>query len=117
MAAETQQVEILVTANTQQARTELDKLKGTTEPASTALQKQGDAAGNGTQTLVNFNRVVQDAPYGLMGIANNIDPLVTSFNALRAETGSVGGALKLLGSSLMGPAGFISIISIATSIS
>ena len=115
MAAETQQVEILVTANTQQARTELDKLKGTTEQASTALQKQGDAAGKGTQTLVNFNRVVQDAPYGLMGIANNIDPLVTSFNALRAETGSVGGALKLLGSSLMGPAGFISIISIATS--
>jgi hypothetical protein len=58
---------------------------------------------------------VQDAPFGLIGIANNIDPLVSSFGQLKRETGSTGAAFKALFSSLAGPAGIAIAVSAVTS--
>jgi len=55
--------------------------------------------------LTNLGRVAQDAPFGFIGIQNNLNPLLESFQRLRAETGSNGAAFKALTSSLMGPAG------------
>ena len=40
-----------------------------------------------------------------MGIANNLNPLLESFQRLSKETGSAGGALKSMVGGLMGPAG------------
>jgi len=60
--------------------------------------------------------VVQDAPFGLIGIANNIDPLITSFNQLKATTGTTGGALKALVGQLAGPAGIALAVSTVTSL-
>jgi hypothetical protein len=57
------------------------------------------------QSLTNLSRVAQDAPYGFIGIANNINPLLESFQRLKASTGTTGGALKALGSSLIGGGG------------
>lgn len=64
-------------------------------------------AGNATNALTNLNRVIQDAPFGIIGIANNIDPLIQSFQSLSKSTGGVGGALKALGASLLGPGGVL----------
>lgn len=58
-----------------------------------------------TTALMNLNRVVQDAPYGFIGIANNLDPLLESFGRLKMQTGSAGAALKAMAGSLAGPAG------------
>ena len=55
--------------------------------------------------LTNLGRVAQDAPFGFIGIQNNLNPLLESFQRLKAESGSTGGALKALGQSLIGPAG------------
>lgn len=68
-----------------------------------------------TFTLNNFNRVVQDAPFGIRGIANNIDPLVESFIKLRQQTGSTRGALGGLVTALTGPAGILFAVSSVTS--
>jgi hypothetical protein len=57
--------------------------------------------------FANFGRIVQDAPFGLLGISNNIDPLLNSFAALRKETGGTGLALRAMGAQLLGPAGLI----------
>jgi hypothetical protein len=65
--------------------------------------------------LTNFGRVIQDAPFGILGIANNIDPLISSFQNLKKETGSTGGALKALVSGLTGPAGIAIAVSAITS--
>ncbi|HLF66642.1 MAG TPA: hypothetical protein VI522_03415, partial [Gammaproteobacteria bacterium] len=57
-----------------------------------------------------------DAPFGFIGIQNNLNPLLESFGRLKAETGSTGAALKALGSSLIGPAGLgiaLSVVSAA----
>jgi hypothetical protein len=80
------------------------------------LRTLPNATGQATSTLTNFSRVVQDAPFGIIGIANNIDPLVTSFQQLKSTTGSTGGALKALIGQLAGPAGVALAISTVTSL-
>ena len=55
--------------------------------------------------LTNLGRVAQDAPFGFIGIQNNLNPLLESFARLKQETGGTGSALKALGQSLIGPAG------------
>ena len=109
-----EEIEIIVTA------TGFDKvssgLKNTTDAlktTATEAKKTGDAlrtnlnngAAQAGQSITNLSRIAQDAPFGFIGIANNINPLVESFGRLKAETGSTGGALKALVAGLSGPAG------------
>lgn len=77
--------------------------------------KVAKSSGRATQSLINFNRVVQDAPYGIIGVANNIDPLIESFGRLKTSAGGIGGAFKALGSALIGPAGILLAVSAITS--
>lgn len=107
----------------QKLEKELDRAKlgaegaaRSTDNASKALGKLPNVTGQATSTLTNFSRVVQDAPFGLIGIANNIDPLITSFNQLKATTGTTGGAFKALLGQLAGPAGFALAVSTVTSL-
>jgi len=83
---------------------------------SASLNKLNTGVKGTNTTLTNFGRVIQDAPFGIIGIANNIDPLISSFQNLKKETGSTGGALKALASGLAGPAGIAIAISAVTSV-
>lgn len=60
---------------------------------------------NGTQALTDFSRVVQDAPFGLIGIGNNITQLADSFGRLKQTEGGAKAAFSALIGSLTGPAG------------
>ena len=70
-----------------------------------SLSKLPGSSNQATQSLINLSRVAQDAPYGFIGIANNINPLLESFQRLKASTGTTGGAMQALKSALIGPAG------------
>ena len=94
----------------------LAKFQRANELANQSLGKIGNGSGQATQSLVNFGRVVQDAPFGIIGIANNIDPLLNSFQQLKASTGSSALAFKALGSALIGPAGIAVAVSAITSL-
>jgi hypothetical protein len=94
----------------------LEAINKAAAQTSAELPKLTKATGQGTQTLINFGRVVQDAPFGIIGIANNIDPLIQSFTSLKASTGSAGAAFKALAGSLIGPAGIALAISTVTSL-
>jgi hypothetical protein len=76
-----------------------------TNSAVKSLTQINQASGKAQYALTNLSRVASDAPFGFIAIQNNLDPLLSSFGQLQKETGSVGGALKALGSSLAGPAG------------
>ncbi len=69
------------------------------------MQTFGNVSGQATNALSNLSRVAQDAPYGFIGIANNLNPLLESFQRLKVDAGSTSGALKAMGAGLMGPAG------------
>ena len=92
------ELKIKIGAETQGAEAGINKV-------SQALGKMKPAANQANFALTNLSRVAQDAPFGFIGIANNLDPLLNSFQQLKNQTGSVGGALKALGAGLLGPAG------------
>jgi len=116
-------LKIKIGADVQSAVTSLNTLNAslnkTTETAAnvgtSGMKSLTNETGKANIALVNFGRVVQDAPFGLIGIANNIDPLITSFQSLKRETGSSGAAFKALAASLSGPAGIAIAISAVTS--
>ena len=105
--ADVRDIQMNFTANTSQAEQAIQRLKGSTDQAAASMDKTKTSSGGATNALTNFNRIVQDAPFGIMGIANNIDPMVQSFQKLKAETGSTGGALKAMTSVLSGPMGML----------
>lgn len=69
------------------------------------LQGVAPGAGQAAQSLTNLGRIAQDAPFGFIGIQNNIGPLVDSFGYLTTATKNAGGPLKALSGALIGPAG------------
>lgn len=92
------------TANTQQF------VNKTTQSLS-GLKTGSNEAG---QALTNLGRVAQDAPFGFVGIANNLNPLLESFQRLKTTSGSAGGALKALAGSLIGGGGIGVALSLIT---
>lgn len=88
-----------------------EKLDKVAKGAENVDNKMAKVAGKNTNSaglaLQNVNRVIQDAPYGFMGIANNIDPLLASYQKLKIETGSTSGAFKALAGTLGGPMGVL----------
>lgn len=86
----------------QQAVSELPKA---VKSANEQIKQVPKGSAQASSALTNLGRVAQDAPFGFIGIQNNIGPLIDSFGYLQKSTGSTGAALKALGSSLVGPAG------------
>lgn len=90
-----------------------DAGKGT-DTLTDKFKKLPQSANGAAVAMVNLNRVVQDAPFGFIGIANNLDQLFQSFQQLQANTKNSGGAIKALRDSLSGPAGLALGFSVVT---
>jgi len=82
---------------------------------SAAQNKNSKATANGANTLTQFSRIAQDAPYGIIGIGNNLTATAESFGYLAKSSGGAGNALKAVGASLLGPGGLILAFSVVTS--
>jgi hypothetical protein len=86
----------------------------------TGLKQQasqlGKPIGDASQSLINFSRIAQDAPYGIMGIANNLNPMVESFQRLAKTEGGTKKALEAMISGLAGPAGIGVAIGVVSSL-
>jgi hypothetical protein len=98
-----------ITANNKNAIAGLKQTDVALQQVATTSLKTGQTVAKGSNqaafALTNLGRVAQDAPFGFIGIQNNLNPLLESFQRLKSESGSTGGALKALAGSLMGPAG------------
>jgi hypothetical protein len=94
----------------------IKRLSPNLRSASTAMGGFSKSTGQADQTLLNFSRVLQDAPYGIMGVANNLNPLSEAFGRLRQSTGSTGAALKAMVGSIMGSGGIGLAIGAASSL-
>lgn len=105
-----------VDKNIKSVKTELSSLKTTLKDTGNAVS--GDftkKVASGSNALTQFGRIAQDAPFGIMGIGNNITATAESFGYLVKETGSAGGALKAVASSIMGTGGILLAVSLVTS--
>jgi len=73
------------------------------------------SAKKGRTALTNLNLVVQDLPFGFIGIQNNLPGLISSFGRLSEETKDSGGAFKALVEQLKGPGGTFLAFTVVTS--
>jgi uncharacterized protein YoxC len=103
MAQET--LKITITADNKEAVANINQTITATNNLGNAMRQIPQSSGAATNALTNLSRVAQDAPYGFIGIANNLNPLLESFQRLQKETGSSANALKAMAGGLMGPAG------------
>lgn len=110
-------------ATTVESFNRLNRAIDATKARITALSQAGNGlraikggVNEATHSLNSLGRVVQDAPFGFIGISNNINPLLESFQRLKASTGTTGSAIKALGSSLLGAGGLGFAVSAATSL-
>lgn len=104
-----------INAQIKDAKANLNSLKTTVKDTGAQIGGQfTKQVGNGSNTLTQFSRIAQDAPFGIIGIGNNITATAESFSYLKAQTGSTGGALKALASSLAGTGGILLGVSLLT---
>jgi hypothetical protein len=100
---------------TEKAGKGLNKLGQQAEKTAISTNKLTRATGNGSNTLMQFSRIAQDAPFGIMGIGNNITATAESFSYLSKSSGGAGAALKSVASSMMGVGGILLAVSLVTS--
>ena len=101
------QLQINIGADTRSLEQGLQRATTVVENFDKSVKQTTASSGRATLALTNLGRVASDAPFGFIAIANNIEPLIQSFQSVRKESGSVGGALKALGGSLAGPGGLL----------
>jgi hypothetical protein len=96
------------------AKNNLTQLKTAVKDTGQSFAQATPKIANGGNTLMQFSRIAQDAPFGIMGIGNNITATAESFSYLKQQTGSTGGALKALASSIAGTGGILLGVSLLT---
>jgi hypothetical protein len=96
------------------AKNNLTQLKTAVKDTGQTFASAAPKVANAGNTLTQFSRIAQDAPFGIIGIGNNITATAESFSYLKAQTGSTGGALKALASSIAGTGGILLGVSLLT---
>lgn len=94
--------------------TKLNGLKSSVSSSANAFNNHSKATVNGGNTLMQFSRIAQDAPFGIIGIGNNLTATAESFGHLSKTAGGAGNALKAVASSLMGTGGILLAVSLVT---
>jgi hypothetical protein len=86
---------------TEQQLTQIaQKSQNVTAPAVKSFNQLKSSVGAANGSAVAFNRIIQDAPFGLLGVGNNIQQFTEQLAFLKQSTGSTGAALKTFFSSL-----------------
>jgi hypothetical protein len=97
------------------ASSNVNGLKKSILGSENALNGMTKSTANAVPAVTEFSRIIQDAPYGMQGVANNLQQLTANFGYLKTSAGGVVPALKLMVSSLAGPAGILLAVSVVTS--
>lgn len=109
------QLQIVIGADTAPLQQGLNAAEKSVEKFDKSVKKTVASSGQATLALSNLGRVASDAPFGFIAIANNIEPLIQSFQSLGKQSGGTGGALKALAGSLVGPGGLLLGVSLVSS--
>ena len=94
----------------------IGNVQGTISNLNVVMGNTAKKTGDATQSLINMSRIAQDAPYGFIGIANNLNPMLESFQQLAKTEGGTKKALTAMIDGLSGPAGLGVALGIASSL-
>ena len=104
--ASKQEIKTILTAEDKASKI-VNNYSKTLDTMNDQMAKNQAVSNRSNYALTNFSRIIQDAPYGMMAVSNNLEGMALSFIQLKKETGSTGGALKALFKSMAGPGGLI----------
>lgn len=91
----------------------MDAINSVSQRPFQGITRGGGAA---TQTMTDFSRIIQDSPYGIIGISNNIEQLGLSLRHLSVEAKASGTTVgALLTKQLVGGGGLFLALSLVTS--
>ena len=93
----------------------LDNTAKSHQKLQTSINQTSKASGSATSAVLELGRVVQDAPYGIRGMANNITQLASQMAFATKSAGSFTGALRAMWTALKGPLGIVLAISVVVS--
>lgn len=96
------------------AKANISSLTKSINSNSAAQNTNSRATANGSNTLTQFSRIAQDAPFGIIGIGNNLTATAESFAYLSQSAGGTGNALKAVIGSLTGVGGILLAVSLVT---
>jgi hypothetical protein len=92
-------------AELEQTNIELSRLnslgKSFADTSVQSFNKFRVSAGAANGSAIAFNRIIQDAPFGIIGVGNNIQQFAEQLSALRVTTGSTSSALSTFFGSLL----------------
>ena len=117
-------VEVQITANAKGLKNGLVQAENGVKKFGNETNKLTKITAKNTKGLVkgavpamtSFSQVVQDAPFGIRGVANNIQQLTMQMGHLSANAGGTKKALAAMVSTLTGPAGILLAVSLVTSL-
>lgn len=89
------------------AESGLKGLSAASASTSAKINNLKQATSNYNGVGIEFSRIIQDAPFGIIGVGNNITRLAETFQDLRAKSTSTGAALKTALSSIVSPANLV----------
>jgi hypothetical protein len=73
-------------------------------PAVRSFNNLKRSAGAASGAAISFGRIIQDAPFGIIGVANNIQNFGEQFSALGGKAATAGQKLSMFFSALITPA-------------
>jgi hypothetical protein len=111
-----QQAEIKLAETSARLQTAKTNLGNSMLQTSKAMEQTSDKTGAATSAVLELGRVVQDAPYGIRGMANNITQLVSQVSFATVSAGGFTAALKQMGKAMLGPLGVVFAISAVVSL-
>lgn len=96
-------------------KADLSNIEGVVKKSGVSLSNIGLGSNSATLALQNLGRVAQDLPYGFIGISNNLNPLLESFQRLASESKAAGTSIvSVLTKSLTGAGGLGLALSVVT---
>lgn len=98
-----------LTSSLNKANAGLNRFSNEAAKVTAQTNKFSGSVGQANGVAIEFNRIIQDAPYGMMGIGNNITQLTQSFSTLKQQTGSTGAALKQTFTSILSSGNLLSL--------
>ena len=76
----------------------------------TSVNDTSQVAALAGANVISFGQVLSDIPYGIRGVANNLQQMTATMVMLIVQTGSAEKAMKALGKAFKGPLGIIVLI-------
>jgi hypothetical protein len=92
-------------AQTSSELTRINSLgRNITDPAVKSFNNLKSSAGAATGSAIAFNRIIQDAPFGIIGVGNNIQQFAEQFAALGGKSATAGQKISQFFTALLTPA-------------